>query len=211
MYSTLVEGFPHSWQIDAIKGCDLKPVYWVTHRLKSTRLIAEDVIFHDSEDAIKGVRPTAEGDYRESYLPNAFYEDHVALMDALLRMLYFREQSYRRYDRAIYASHSSTRRYLYREIAYWNHVLDKYSIELVLLEAMPHLHYHYILYYLAKVKHIMVLFSHRGTMNLVVEHALDISMEVRHCLKKHQLDAILVQNVVPVGDLPIEIPTRAAV
>jgi hypothetical protein len=154
---TLVEGFPHDWQIEIVKRTNLTPVYWVSNDLNNRHLLPPDVIYHRGEDAMLGVPPPEMRISAPDSMPNEYFEEHVRLVDTVLRMLAIREDQFGE----AFPSYSQRRRHVYDLVAYWSHVLDQFSIEAVLIEAIPHLPHHYVIYHLAKERGLLTMFFNR--------------------------------------------------
>ena len=151
---TLVEGFPYDWQIEIVRRSGLLPVYWVANDLGNESLLPDGVIYHRSEDAVRGI-PAPE--FRESApvpMPDEYFQANVPLLDTVLRMLSIREDQFGE----AFPTYAHRRRHVYDLVAYWSFVLNHLSIEAVLIEAIPHLPHHYVIYHLAKEKGLVTLF-----------------------------------------------------
>ncbi len=154
---TLVQGFPHDWQIEIIKRCNLRPVYWIASDLNNRHLFPEETILHSAADAIKGIPPEKLDIGKIGYLDDLFYRENLELVDVVTKMFYIRRDYF---SHRLFTTFNHTRRFLYKQVPFWKHVLDSLNIELVLLEDIPHYPHDYIIYHLAKLKQIKVVFFH---------------------------------------------------
>ena len=178
----LVEGFPFKWQAEIINKCHFTPKYWIAHDTGQTHLIPDGVVFHNAEDAYSGNPCKELTNSKIAYVPDSFYKDNVELLNVTLKMMYLRRGAYKKMlskkmFSKIFTSDNHVRRFLYKEISYWDYVLDSYGIELVIIESMPHIHYHYIIYYLAQKKDVKVVFFHGAPGNHTMRFFLCETMD----------------------------------
>ena len=173
----LVDGFPKVWQHDAIANSNLFVKYWLTSKHNHKIYGENDCVFHDDGLSLSGMRAPAEVSYREKYLPDKFYCDNKNLIDIVEKMLRLRVYNYSKINSYIYKDQSTLRRFIFKEISYWDYVLKKYKIEIVVHEAMPHTHDSYIIYYLAKINNIKTMIFHRASDGISMRFFLAESMD----------------------------------
>jgi hypothetical protein len=178
--NALIEGFPLLWQQDIIHKCNVTLSYWISSDCYNWERKIEGCVYHDSMDAIQG-REFFERSHDlgkiELYKKNSYYESNVELIDTVIRILQLRKYQYSKTNNKFYKDINSLRRFVCSEIAYWDYVLEKSNIDVVILESMPHLHYHYIIYYLAKMKGVNVIFFHRASDGIEMRYYLCSSMD----------------------------------
>jgi len=173
----LIDGFPMVWQHQAITDSDLSIQYWLSS-MQNHKIDGEnDCVFHDDTRSLSGTRASAESSYREKYLSDKFYCDNKNLIDIVEKMLRLRVYSYSKINSYIFKNHNTLRRFIFKEISYWDYVLKKYKIEIVVHEAMPHTHDSYIIYYLAKINNIKTMIFHRAPDDMSMRFFLAESMD----------------------------------
>ena len=119
---TLVEGFPHDWQIDIVQRSRLAPVYWVANDIGNRRLLPEGVIFHRSEDAMRGIPPVELQDVEVELISDEYFYRNCGLVDTIVRMPYIRQDQFGKF----LPTYSHRRRYLYQLVSYqWRYSNDR--------------------------------------------------------------------------------------
>jgi hypothetical protein len=178
--NALIEGFPLEWQQQAILKSELTVKYWITstfYRQQQEKQV--DYTLHDSKKAIFG-RDAFENSKNTKiplYKNDRFYKENYELINFAEKILRLRRYQYSKIRKDIFKDDASLRRFVFKEISFWDHILDKYKINVVVLEAMPHTHFSYIIYYLAKLKGIKTMIFHRAADGVLMRFFLAESMD----------------------------------
>ena len=197
---TLIAGFPHDWQIDIINRCNINPIYWVAHELGNRKLIPDHVVFHDMVEAEANIGSSEMKKIKIKYLDDMFFLEHPEFVDVVMRTYYLKRNTL--YNKELFISYNNMRLFFYKQVAYWHYVLSHYKVELVLVESLPHDAVELIIYYLAKINQIPLLFCSRTSLEptrfFICESMDDFTPQ--NDPKNKLIDTIA--NVTPLTEMP---------